>query len=32
MDVITTQLNANKNIHMDLKMSTLKPNICGWLH
>jgi hypothetical protein len=32
MDVITTQLNANKKIHMDLKMSNLKPNMCGKLH
>jgi hypothetical protein len=33
MDAITTQFIANKYIiHMDLKVSTLKPNICGWLH
>jgi hypothetical protein len=33
MDAITTQFIANKYIvHMDLKMSTLKLNLCGWLH
>jgi hypothetical protein len=32
MDVFTKQLEDGVDLKMDMKMSTLKPKICGWLH
>jgi hypothetical protein len=32
MDVFTKQLEDGVDLKVDMKMSTLKPKICGWLH
>ena len=32
MDTITKQLNGGTNVHIDFKMSKLKPHICHWLY
>jgi hypothetical protein len=32
LDVFTKQLEDGVDLKVDMKMSTLKPKICGWLH
>ena len=32
MDTITKQLNGGTDVHIDFKMSKLKPHICHWLY
>ena len=32
LDIFTKQLEDGVDLKMDMKMSTLKPKICGWLH
>jgi hypothetical protein len=31
IDIITSQLQGEREVKMDKKMSILKPRICGWL-
>jgi hypothetical protein len=32
INIIKSQIDTSANLHVDFKMSNLKPKICGWLH